>query len=86
MQSLKQEEYHWRKYITDKAVKHNTLKEMAKIKVKQIKSKINSTLRQKRTLEALGIKKMHQVVEHEGTPQILGMVNKVKHLVTVEGA
>ncbi|HHZ66086.1 MAG TPA: 50S ribosomal protein L30 [Flavobacteriales bacterium] len=59
---------------------------MAKIKVKQIKSKINSTKRQKRTLEALGIKKMHQVVEHEGTPQILGMVNKVSHLVAVEGA
>lgn len=59
---------------------------MAKIKVKQIKSKINSTKRQKRTLEALGIKKMHQVVEHEGTPQILGMVNKVSHLVVVEGA
>jgi large subunit ribosomal protein L30 len=59
---------------------------MAKIKVKQIKSKINSTKRQKRTLEALGIKKMHQVVEHEDTPQILGMVNKVSHLVAVEGA
>jgi large subunit ribosomal protein L30 len=59
---------------------------MAKIKVRQIKSKINSTKRQKRTLEALGIKKMHQVVEHEGTPQILGMVNKVSHLVAVEGA
>ena len=59
---------------------------MAKIKVKQIKSKINSTLRQKRTLEALGLKKMNQVVEHEGTPQILGMVNKVSHLVAVEGA
>ena len=59
---------------------------MAKIKIKQIKSKINSTKRQKRTLEALGIKKMHQVVEHEDTPQILGMVNKVSHLVAVEGA
>ncbi|MBL4752620.1 MAG: 50S ribosomal protein L30 [Flavobacteriales bacterium] len=58
---------------------------MAKIKVKQIKSKINSTKRQKRTLEALGIKKMQQVVEHEATPQILGMVHKVSHLVTVEG-
>jgi large subunit ribosomal protein L30 len=58
---------------------------MAKIKIKQIKSKINSTKRQKRTLEALGIKKMHQVVEHEGTPQILGMVNKISHLVSVQG-
>ena len=58
---------------------------MAKIKVKQIKSKINSTQRQKKTLQALGIKKMQQVVEHEGTPQILGMVRKVSHLVSVEG-
>ena len=58
---------------------------MAKIKIKHIKSKINSTKRQKRTLEALGIKKMNQVVEHEGTPQILGMVNKVSHLVSVQG-
>ena len=58
---------------------------MAKIKIKQVKSKINSNKRQKRTLEALGIKKMQQVVEHEDTPQILGMINKVKHLVAVEG-
>jgi len=57
---------------------------MAKIKVKQVKSKINSTKRQKRTLEALGIKKMQQVVEHENTPQILGMVRKISHLVSVE--
>ena len=59
---------------------------MAKIKIKQVKSKINSNKRQKRTLEALGIKKMQQVVEHEDTPQIMGMLNKVKHLVAVEGA
>ncbi len=58
---------------------------MAKIKIKQVKSKINSNKRQKRTLEALGIKKMQQVVEHENTPQIMGMINKVKHLVAVEG-
>lgn len=57
---------------------------MAKIKVKQIRSKINSTKRQKATLQALGIKKMQQVVEHEETPQILGMVRKVSHLVSVE--
>ena len=59
---------------------------MAKIKIKQVRSKINNNKRQKRTLEALGIKKMQQVVEHEATPQILGMINKVKHLVSVEGA
>ncbi len=40
--------------------------------------------RQKKTLAALGLKKMHQSIEHEATPQILGMVNAVKHLVKVE--
>jgi large subunit ribosomal protein L30 len=57
---------------------------MAKIKVKKVKSAINRTQRQKRTLEALGLRKIGQVVEHENTPNILGMVNKVKHLVSVE--
>ena len=57
---------------------------MAKIKVTQTKSKIGSSARQKRTLEALGIKKMHQTVEHEDTPQVLGMITKVRHLVIVE--
>lgn len=56
---------------------------MATIKVKQIKSGINRTLRQKRTLEALGLTKMHQVVEKEATPQINGMIAKVAHLVEV---
>ena len=59
---------------------------MAKILVKQVKSKINCPLTQKRTLEALGLKKIGQVVEHDATPVILGMVNKVKHLVSVEEA
>jgi large subunit ribosomal protein L30 len=57
---------------------------MAKIKVKKVKSAINRTQTQKRTLEALGLRKIGQVVEHENTPNILGMVNKVKHLVSVE--
>ena len=59
---------------------------MAKIIVKQVKSKINCPLTQKRTLEALGLRKMGQVVEHDATSAILGMVNKVKHLVSVEEA
>jgi large subunit ribosomal protein L30 len=59
---------------------------MAKIKVKQVKSKINCPLTQKRTLESLGLRKLGQVVEHDATPAILGMVNKVKHLVSVEEA
>ncbi|MDH7444751.1 50S ribosomal protein L30 [Aquimarina sp. 2201CG14-23] len=57
---------------------------MAKIKITKVKSAINRTQRQKRTLEALGLKKIGQVVEHDDTPNILGMVNKVKHLVSVE--
>jgi large subunit ribosomal protein L30 len=57
---------------------------MGKIKVTQVKSAIKRTQSQKRTLEALGLKKLNQVVEHDNTPNILGMVNKVKHLVSVE--
>jgi large subunit ribosomal protein L30 len=57
---------------------------MAKIKVKKIKSAINRTQRQKRTLKALGLKKIGQVVEHDDTPNILGMIKKVNHLVSVE--
>ncbi|MDD3723592.1 MAG: 50S ribosomal protein L30 [Lutibacter sp.] len=57
---------------------------MAKIRVTQVKSKIRRPQRQKRTLEALGLKKMNQVVEHDATPAILGMVHKIKHLVSVE--
>jgi large subunit ribosomal protein L30 len=57
---------------------------MAKIKITQIRSGIGRPLRQKRTLQALGIKKMQHSVEHEATPQILGMVHKIQHLVKVE--
>ena len=56
---------------------------MAKIRVTQVRSKIRRPQNQKRTLEALGLRKMNQVVEHDATPTILGMVNKVKHLVSV---
>jgi len=57
---------------------------MAKIRITQVKSKIGKPARQKRTLEALGIRKLNHSVEHEATPQILGMVVKVRHLVKVE--
>ena len=59
---------------------------MAKVRIKQIKSGIDRPERQKRTLQALGLKKLHKVVEHEATPQILGMIDKVKHLINVEKA
>jgi large subunit ribosomal protein L30 len=57
---------------------------MAKIRIKQIKSGIDRPERQKRTLIALGIRKMNKTVEHEATPQILGMVESVKHLLKIE--
>lgn len=57
---------------------------MAKIKVTQLRSKIGSSARQKKTLEALGLRKINHSVEHEATPQIMGMVEKVKHLVSIE--
>ena len=57
---------------------------MARIKITQIKSGIGSNKRQKATIVALGIKKMNYSVEQEATPEIMGMVNKVKHLVKVE--
>ncbi len=57
---------------------------MKKIKVKQVRSQIRRPQDQKRTLLALGLRKMNQVVEHDASPTILGMVNKVQHLISVE--
>ena len=57
---------------------------MGKIRITQKKSAISSNKRQKNTLLALGLRKVHGMVEVEATPQILGMVEKVHHLVTVE--
>jgi large subunit ribosomal protein L30 len=56
---------------------------MSKIEVKQVKSQIKCPLNQKRTLEALGLKRIGQVAVHDATPSILGMVNVVKHLVSI---
>jgi len=56
---------------------------MAVIKIKKIRSEIKRPVDQKKTLLALGLKKIGQVVEHEDTPNIVGMINKVKHLVSV---
>jgi large subunit ribosomal protein L30 len=57
---------------------------MAKVSITQVRSGINRPKDQKATLIALGIKKLHNAVEHEATPQILGMINKIKHLVEVK--
>jgi len=56
---------------------------MATIKIKRVKSRIGAPAVQKKTLDALGIKKMNNIVEHEANPSILGMVEKVKHLVKI---
>lgn len=57
---------------------------MKKVKITQIRSRIDQPSRQKRTLDALGLTKMHKTVEHTVTPQIEGMINKVHHLVKIE--
>jgi large subunit ribosomal protein L30 len=57
---------------------------MAKVKITLVRSMIGSTQRQKKTLEALGLRKLNHSVEHEANPQILGMASKLNHLVKVE--
>jgi large subunit ribosomal protein L30 len=57
---------------------------MARLKVTQIKSSIDRSKRQKDTLIALGLRKINQSVEHTPTPQVIGMIRKVEHLVKVE--
>ncbi len=57
---------------------------MGKVIIKQVKSGIDRPERQKRTLKALGLRKLNHSVEKEATPQIMGMVRAVQHLVIVE--
>jgi large subunit ribosomal protein L30 len=57
---------------------------MAKLRITYTKSVIGYNAKQKATVEALGLRRLHQVVEHSDTPMIRGMVNKVSHLVRVE--
>jgi large subunit ribosomal protein L30 len=57
---------------------------MSKIRIKLVKSGIDRPENQKRTLRALGLTKLHKTVEVEATPQVNGMVHKVKHLLEVE--
>lgn len=62
------------------------LEKMEKIKLTQVKSLIDRSKRQKNTMKALGLGKINSVVEHETSPQIMGMVSKIKHLVKIEEA
>lgn len=57
---------------------------MASIKVKLVRSKIGKTPNQRKTIEALGLRKIGQVVEKEDTPQIRGMINVVNHMVEIQ--
>ena len=57
---------------------------MARLKITQVKSASRREARQGKTLLALGIRRIRQTVEHEDTPQIRGMVDKVRHLIAVE--
>ena len=59
---------------------------MGKVRVTKVKSVIGRPAKQKATIHALGLRKMNQTVEHEATPQIMGMINKISHLVKVEEA
>lgn len=59
---------------------------MAQIKITQVKSLIDRPKRQKETVKALGLRRINHSVVHEATPQILGMVEKVNHLIKVEKA
>lgn len=59
---------------------------MGKVRVTKVKSIIGRPAKQKATVLALGLRKMNQTVEHEATPQIMGMINKVSHLVKIEEA
>jgi large subunit ribosomal protein L30 len=57
---------------------------MAKLKITQTRSIINTTMKQRHTVEALGLRRIHQTVTQEDTPTIRGMIDKVRHLVSVE--
>jgi large subunit ribosomal protein L30 len=57
---------------------------MSRIKVTQVRSQIKRPADQKKTMQALGLRRMNHTVEHEATPQILGMIRKVSHMVQVE--
>lgn len=57
---------------------------MGKVVITQIRSAIGKPKRQKDTIVALGLKKLNSPIEKEATPQVMGMINKVKHLLKVE--
>lgn len=73
-------------FLWTKCLTANISIPMAQIKITQIKSRIKCPAVQKRTLDALGLKKMNHTVVKEDTPSVMGMVNNVRHLVKVTNA
>ena len=59
---------------------------MPKLNITQVRSLIRRSAKQKDTIKALGLRRMHQTVTHEDTPQVRGMIDKVRHLVSIEEA
>ena len=57
---------------------------MARLKITYVRSVIGQKPDQERTVQALGLRRLNQTVEHEDSPQLRGMVHKVRHLVKVE--
>lgn len=87
---LKLEESLWKKYLTVRGLKEiifelqKDLPKMGQVKITQVKSTIKRHKKQKATMYALGLRKMNRTVQHEASPQVEGMIAKVRHLVTVE--
>ena len=73
----------WRKLEVLNYLKFLMVSKMAKIKITQVRSAIKRPNDQRLTIQALGLGRVNKTVEVEATPQILGMVNKVSHLVSV---
>ena len=57
---------------------------MKKLRIKQVRSGIGKPERQKRTLRALGFRRLNQTIEVEVSPQVQGMIDKVRHLIEIE--
>ena len=73
------------RYSTAKSnINSNQVPTMKKIRITQTRSGIGRPERQKRTLRALGFRKLNQTIEVEASPQVQGMINKVMHLIKIE--
>lgn len=66
------------------SLSNNTTARPARLVVRWVKSAAGYSIRQKRTIKALGFSRLGQVVEHDDTPQVRGMINAVSHLVDVQ--